>query len=32
MDYLFVMLMWWVLLAFVLGVAAGWASCGEGEP
>jgi len=32
MDYLFVNLIWWIALAFVLGLIAGWTSCGEGEP
>jgi hypothetical protein len=29
MDYLFLKLIWWIALAFVLGVAAGWISCGD---
>ena len=28
MDYLFLKLIWWVALAFVLGIFAGWISCG----
>lgn len=31
MDYLFLKLIWWIVLAFVLGLATGWFSCGEGE-
>lgn len=31
MDYLFVKLIWWILLAFALGLATGWYSCGEDE-
>ena len=27
MDYLFLKLIWWVALAFVLGLVAGWISC-----
>jgi hypothetical protein len=30
MDYLFLKLIWWVALAFVLGICAGWISC-DGE-
>lgn len=29
MDYLFLKLIWWVALAFALGLLAGWISCGE---
>ena len=29
MDYLFLRLIWWIALAFVLGVVAGWISCGR---
>ena len=29
MDYLFVKLIWWVLLAFALGGFVGWYSCGR---
>lgn len=29
MDYLFLKLIWWVALAFALGLVAGWVSCGE---
>ena len=28
MDYLFVKLIWWIALAFALGLVAGWGSCG----
>lgn len=28
MDYLFLKLIWWIALAFLLGVVAGWMSCG----
>jgi len=31
MDYLFLRLIWWILLAFALGLAAGWISCGREE-
>lgn len=31
MDYLFLKLIWWIALAFVLGLAAGWYSCGRDE-
>ena len=31
MDYLFAKLIWWIVLAFVLGAAAGWTSCGDAE-
>lgn len=31
MDYLFMRLIWWILLAFVLGLGAGWISCGREE-
>jgi hypothetical protein len=27
MDYLFVKLIWWVALAFALGLVTGWISC-----
>lgn len=27
MDYLFVKLIWWIALAFALGIVAGWYSC-----
>jgi hypothetical protein len=27
MDYLFVKLVWWVALAFALGLVTGWISC-----
>lgn len=29
MDYLFMKLIWWLALAFALGLVAGWFSCGE---
>ncbi len=29
MDYLFLKLIWWIALAFVLGAATGWLSCGR---
>jgi hypothetical protein len=28
MDYLFLKLIWWVALAFALGLVTGWISCG----
>lgn len=31
MDYLFVKLIWWILLAFAMGAFVGWYSCGR-EP
>lgn len=31
MDYLFLRLIWWIALAFVLGLGAGWVACGRGE-
>lgn len=31
MDYLFLKLIWWIALAFVLGLVAGWMSCGHPE-
>ena len=31
MDYLFLKLIWWIALAFALGLAAGWISCGREE-
>lgn len=31
MDYLFIKLIWWIALAFVVGVVAGWVSCGNEE-
>ena len=27
MDYLFIKLIWWIALAFVVGLVAGWVSC-----
>ncbi len=29
MDYLFVKLIWWIALAFALGLATGWLACRE---
>ncbi len=29
MDYLFIKLIWWIALAFALGLVAGWFSCRE---
>jgi len=29
MDYLFVKLIWWIALAFALGLLTGWISCRE---
>jgi hypothetical protein len=31
MDYLFIKLIWWIVLAFALGLVAGWFSCGGNE-
>ena len=31
MDYLFLRLIWWIALAFALGLVAGWFSCGREE-
>lgn len=31
MDYLFLRLIWWIALAFVFGVVAGWFACGREE-
>lgn len=31
MDYLFLKLIWWIALAFVSGLVAGWLSCGRAE-
>ena len=31
MDYLFLKLIWWIALAFVFGLMAGWLSCGPTE-
>lgn len=31
MDYLFLKLIWWIALAFVLGIISGWLSCGREE-
>lgn len=28
MDYLFVKLIWWIAIAFALGLVTGWLSCG----
>jgi hypothetical protein len=29
MDYLAFKLMWWLLLAFAIGLVVGWLSCGR---
>jgi hypothetical protein len=29
MDYLLTKLVWWLLLAFALGLVVGWLSCGR---
>lgn len=29
MDYLFVKLIWWIALAFAVGLVSGWVSCGS---
>jgi hypothetical protein len=31
MDYLAFRLMWWLLLAFAIGMIVGWLSCGRVE-
>jgi hypothetical protein len=31
MDYLFLKLIWWIALAFALGLVTGWISCREGK-
>jgi hypothetical protein len=31
MDYLIFKLMWWLLLAFAIGLVVGWLSCGRAE-
>jgi hypothetical protein len=31
MDYLAFQLMWWLLLAFAIGLVVGWLSCGRVE-
>lgn len=31
MDYLLVKLIWYVLLAFAVGIVVGWVSCGRIE-
>lgn len=31
MDYLLVQLLWYVLVAFVIGLVVGWVSCGRIE-
>ena len=31
MDYLALKLIWWLLLAFALGLVVGWLSCGRVE-
>jgi hypothetical protein len=29
MDYLFIKMIWWIALAFALGLVTGWISCRE---
>jgi Na+/H+-dicarboxylate symporter len=31
MDYLFLKLIWWIVLAFAIGLLVGWTSCGQDE-
>jgi uncharacterized membrane protein YeaQ/YmgE (transglycosylase-associated protein family) len=31
MDYLFLKLIWWIVLAFAVGLMAGWMACGRDE-
>ena len=31
MDYLAFKLIWWLMLAFALGLVVGWLSCGRAE-
>jgi hypothetical protein len=31
MDYLAYQLMWWLMLAFALGLVVGWLSCGRAD-
>lgn len=31
MDYLFIKLIWWVALAFALGLVTGWITCRESK-
>jgi len=31
MDYLAFKLIWWLLLAFAIGLVVGWLSCGRAE-
>jgi hypothetical protein len=31
MDYLVFKLIWWLLLAFAIGLIVGWLSCGRAE-
>ena len=31
MEYLAFKLMWWLLLAFAIGLVVGWLSCGRAE-
>jgi hypothetical protein len=31
MDYLVFQLMWWLLLAFAIGLVVGWLSCSRSE-
>lgn len=32
MGYLFVQLIWYVVIAFVIGLAVGWVTCSPSEP
>ncbi len=31
MDYLAFHMMWWLLLAFAIGLIVGWLSCGQAD-
>lgn len=31
MDYLFIKLFWYLVVAFVIGLVVGWVSCGREE-
>lgn len=31
MDYLFLKLIWWIALAFAIGLFAGWTACGRDD-
>jgi hypothetical protein len=31
MDYLAVQLVWWLVLAFAIGLVVGWLSCGRAD-